>query len=107
MLTAPDFRQTTNNKLLQQPVHQKMSVMEDEEFFHCMLDDLERLERVHHHAEFPPIYRYNARTFGDEHTHNPLLSGVVSALSGAVKTTIEALAAKVSERRKLPVASDR
>ncbi|KAK4451040.1 hypothetical protein QBC34DRAFT_323422 [Podospora aff. communis PSN243] len=77
-----------------------MSVMEDEEFFHCMLDDLERLERVHHHSEFPPFYRYNTRTVESEHTHSPLLSGIVSALSGAVKTTIEAVTAKVSERRK-------
>ncbi|KAK0639818.1 hypothetical protein B0T16DRAFT_423775 [Cercophora newfieldiana] len=80
--------------------------MEDEEFYHFMLDDLERLERVHHHIEPPPTKPFTLKSFATEHTHSPLISGFVSTLSGAVKTKLEAVAAKVAERRRSSVGYD-
>ena len=74
--------------------------MEDEEFYHCMINDLERLERVHHHVEHPPTKLFNIKTFSINHTPSPLISGFVSTLSGAVKTKLETVAAKVAERRR-------
>ena len=71
--------------------------MEDEEFYHCMLDDLERLERVHHHVEFVETGRQAERDIDHDAPHSPLLSGLVSAVGGAVKMTFETLAHKVSE----------
>jgi len=79
--------------------------MEDEEFYQFMLDDLERLERVHHHVEFVETRRQAERDI-DHAPHSPLLSGLMSVVGGAVKTTFEALAHKVTEGgRKWPVSS--
>jgi len=77
--------------------------MEDEAFYDFMLDDLERLERVHHHREFVPETQESDKAVVGEHPHSPVISGIVSAVTGAVKTTVDAVAAKihdVTERRK-------
>ncbi|KXX78130.1 hypothetical protein MMYC01_205101 [Madurella mycetomatis] len=74
--------------------------MEDEEFYHFMLDDLERLEQAHRHSQFPSARQLGAKDINGEHTHSPMLSGFVSALSNVVKTTMDTIAARISERRK-------
>ena len=61
--------------------------MEDEEYYHMMQDDLERLERVHHHHS----QYFNQRTSqpGDKPVHSALISGLRLAVLGAVKAGLD------------------
>lgn len=72
--------------------------MEDEEHYHLMIEDLERLERVHHHREPDAQFlQWEARQ--QESVTNPWVSGIRFAISGAVKAGIEA-AKRTAERRR-------
>ncbi|KAK4202164.1 hypothetical protein QBC40DRAFT_277076 [Triangularia verruculosa] len=64
--------------------------MEDEEYYHMMLEDMERLERVHHHVSHPSGYQQPDQS---SHTHSPLISGLRLAINSAFKSGIERLQA--------------
>lgn len=74
--------------------------MEDEEYYHLIVEDLEQLERVQHHrepdAEF--LEWEAARRQQQEFVTSPWTSGVRVAISGAVKAGIAA--AKKTAKRK-------
>ncbi|KAK4649863.1 hypothetical protein QC762_704430 [Podospora pseudocomata] len=66
-------------------------IMEDEEYYHMMLDDMERLERVHHHVSHPADYQ-----LAEQHqhrAHNPFISGLRVAINSAFKSGLEKLQA--------------
>ncbi|KAK3358172.1 hypothetical protein B0T25DRAFT_541069 [Lasiosphaeria hispida] len=82
--------------------------MEDEEYYHMMLDDLERLERVHHHPEFLPGPSWQQRntakdtatiTNMQKHTSGPWLSGLRVAVTGTVKASVDLLMGSIVEGR--------
>lgn len=56
--------------------------MEDEEYFFMMLEDMERLERVHHHHQEFPDTRIPPP---NDRLHSPWVSGLRLALNEAVK----------------------
>ncbi|KAK4180219.1 hypothetical protein QBC36DRAFT_41603 [Triangularia setosa] len=66
--------------------------MEDEEYYHMMLDDMERLERVHHHVSYPSDYQ-QAKQHHQQHTHSPFISGLRVAINSAFKSGMEKLQA--------------
>jgi len=81
-----------------------ISFMEDEEYYHMMQDDLERLEHLHHHPEDLPPRRPLPNNISDnrrttptlshpaaDKVHNPWLSGLGLALRGALATGLETL----------------
>ncbi|KAK4214271.1 hypothetical protein QBC37DRAFT_421544 [Rhypophila decipiens] len=81
--------------------------MEDEEYYHMMMDDLERLERVHHHREPDAEFlAWEARQQGQSHHQHhlsrrdsltsPLLSGLRVAITGVVKAGIDAAKRRAS-----------
>lgn len=59
--------------------------MEDEEYYHMMVEDMERLVRVHHHVEPPDPARRQERL------HSPWVSGLRLALNDAIKAGLERL----------------
>ncbi|KAK0712107.1 hypothetical protein B0H67DRAFT_306361 [Lasiosphaeris hirsuta] len=73
--------------------------MEDEEYYHTMLHDLERFERIHHHPEFlPPSWQYQdtakatrTTTVMQKHANSPWLSGLRVAAGGAVRASVGVL----------------
>ncbi len=76
--------------------------MEDEEYYHMMLTDLERLERVHHHNDPVPELeprpsttrrRDSISSVLQRHMHTShWMSELRTAFSGAVRVGIDALA---------------
>lgn len=77
--------------------------MEDGEYYHIMLNDLERLERVHHHIGHREELRRQ-----QERGYSPFISGFRLALSGAIKSGLDRLHVGVSwneGRRRKSVAS--
>ncbi|KAK1756467.1 hypothetical protein QBC47DRAFT_401369 [Echria macrotheca] len=87
--------------------------MEDEEFYHLMIQDLDRLERVHHHIEPPPPpediphshphtttrRRRLSAVLSERTIHSPWVSGIRTALGDAVRAGIEAVAQRVISSR--------
>ncbi|KAK3331638.1 hypothetical protein B0T19DRAFT_84140 [Cercophora scortea] len=86
--------------------------MEDEEYYHMMVSDMERLHRTYHHinrseeqldaaaAELPRFNTSMSSAAG--RIHNPLMSGIQLAISGAAKASLNAALERVAEaRRKL------
>lgn len=79
--------------------------MEDEEYYRMMMDDLERLERVHHHqepaansplsAEWETARQHQIRR-RDSSTTSPWISGIRVAITGAVKAGIDAARRRTS-----------
>ncbi|KAK4188631.1 hypothetical protein QBC35DRAFT_473469 [Podospora australis] len=77
--------------------------MEDEEYYHMMLNDLEHLERVHHHVEPVPyplgtsgLFRSSSSSAAaaaapQEPLHNPFISGLRLAIDSAVRAGLELL----------------
>ncbi|KAK3984574.1 hypothetical protein QBC44DRAFT_11599 [Cladorrhinum sp. PSN332] len=65
--------------------------MEDEEYYHMMIDDLERLERVHHHTSHPSEHELLTRQMNQQPLHNPFVSGLRLALNNALKSGMEKL----------------
>lgn len=72
-----------------------------------MLDDLERLERVHHHRELPPeptvLPRRRSSFTQATHdllTHNPWASGLRTAVTDALRASIDAVANTLAEGRR-------
>jgi hypothetical protein len=59
--------------------------MEDEEYYHVMLNDLERLERVHHHVD------HRDSKIRRERLRNPFISGIRFALNGAISSGLARL----------------
>ncbi len=59
--------------------------MEDEEYYHVMMHDLERLERVHHHVD------HGESSMRRERLHNPFISGLRFALNDAISSGLARL----------------
>jgi hypothetical protein len=59
--------------------------MEDEEYYHMIVEDMERLVRVHHHVERPDLPRRQARL------HSPWASALWLVLSGAIIKALKQL----------------
>ncbi|KAK4163909.1 hypothetical protein QBC43DRAFT_55016 [Cladorrhinum sp. PSN259] len=66
--------------------------MEDGEYYHMMLNDLERLERVHHHTSHPSEHsELLTRNLNQQSSQNPFISGIRVALNNALKSGLEKL----------------
>ncbi|KAK4238045.1 hypothetical protein C8A03DRAFT_33945 [Achaetomium macrosporum] len=74
--------------------------MEDEEYYHMMLEDMERLTRVHHHYPSLPNTRDPSPTRQQPHQqqpqqpqqpHSPWVSGLRVALDNALNAGLERL----------------
>jgi hypothetical protein len=61
--------------------------MEDEEYYHMMLADMERLERIHHHLPVPDTPRTQRPQ--QERLHSPWISGLRVAMDGVVRAGLE------------------
>ncbi|KAK4460183.1 hypothetical protein QBC42DRAFT_156787, partial [Cladorrhinum samala] len=75
--------------------------MEDERYYQMMVDDLERLERVHHHVSHPPAASH-AQPLSEhelldgmhqqqQSIQTPFISGLRVAIKGAVRAGVERL----------------
>ncbi|KAK4118413.1 hypothetical protein N657DRAFT_651322 [Parathielavia appendiculata] len=60
--------------------------MEDEGYYHMMLHDMERLERIHHHVEVPDTASARPQRV---QPYSPRISGLWASLDGAVKGGLE------------------
>ncbi|KAK3302781.1 uncharacterized protein B0T15DRAFT_315031 [Chaetomium strumarium] len=71
--------------------------MEDEEYYHMMLEDMERLTRVHHHYPSLPNTRDPSPARQPHHQqqqpqpHSPWVSGLRLALDNALNAGLERL----------------
>ena len=77
--------------------------MEDEEYFHFMTADLERLHRVSHHIDPPPpnARRHSLVAAAAANLHPPIWVAQLSGeLKEAVHHGVEMVAAKVAEGRR-------
>lgn len=61
--------------------------MDDQGHFHMMLEDMERLERVHYHHKHPDI----RPTSQQQPSHNPWVSGLRVMVNDAVRSGLEKL----------------
>jgi len=79
--------------------------MEDDEYYRMMMEDLETLERVHHHQESRPTQQH--RKLSSAEDHSPWISGLRMAFHGVARTSIDVVRTKAaSVKRRMSFASD-
>jgi hypothetical protein len=62
--------------------------MEDEEYYHMMLDDMERLERIHHH-NLPSLDTPISPQAQQERLQSPWISGLRVAFDAILRSGLE------------------